>query len=435
MMPKSIYPCLIAHLWLYLISPAYADDFLQEKQLLKQNEPLEAYRILATKADDRIGEPEYDFLLARTALAAGLPNEAIFAYERVLMANPNNQLARVELAVAYYQVNELERSRQLFAQAQGAKPPDTLKETIDTYLLYIEEKISSRKHKFKGVLSLNQGWDSNINSATNESEIFLSIGTYRPSEGIDKETSDSYTEVINRLNYNYSFNINSEFFSSVGYSSRNNNHKPFDTQTADVKMGYSHTTGFGRVSVPLSYQTMWLDETQLREVASIATTLNRSWDGTFTEYSLQYGAIRYPYQQPLDVDYVAASIALGSNDNKSVFNQQVAVFYGHETPTNSLYEFNAREYMGMQIRLPMRIANTHTITPAMVYQVAEYKQQHPFFIEKRTDHYFSAEVSWHWYFSRQWSLTSQLSHTESDSSVSLYTYKRNVVSSGVNYIY
>ena len=435
MMPKSTYTFLISLLGLYLTSPASADDFLREKQLLKQNDLQQAYHSLTNKERDHIGEPEYDILFARTALASGHPNEAIFAFERVLMTNPGNHLARVELAVAYYQINELERARQLFAQAQGAKPPDVLKATIDNYLSLIDEKIASRKHKLSGLVTLKQGWDSNINSATNESEIELSIGTYQPTEGVDKETADSFTEVINRLNYNYHFNVNAEFFSSLGYSNRDNNHKQFDTQTADAKLGYRHTTALGRLSFPLSYQAMWLDEKQLREVATIGTNLHRTGDGTFTDYNLQYGEIRYPSQQPLDVDYFAVSIALGTADNKAVLNQQYAVFYGDETPTNSLYRFNTREYMGMQIRLPIRLSQKHYLTPGIVYQIAEYKQRHPFFTEKRKDQYAAVELNWRWYFNRRWSLTSQLGHTESDSSVDLYTYTRNIIYTGVNYAF
>lgn len=168
---------------------------------------------------------------------------------------------------------------------------------------------------------------------------------------------------------------------------------------------------------------------------AIGAKLNRSGDDSFSDFTLQYGEIRYPYRTGLDMDYVSATVAMGTSDNKAVVNQQYAVFYGDETPTNSLYRYNAREYMGMQVRLPLRLVPRHYLTPTVVYQVAEYKQQHPFFIQKRTDHYASAELNWRWYFNRQWSLTSQLSHAKSDSTVALYTYSRNIIFTGFVYTY
>jgi len=435
MAPKLLHIPLLLLLGQYLVTPAHADEYLTTKQLLKENKPEQAYQRLTTKKSNHIGEPDYDLLLARAAIKAGHPHEAIFAYERVLINIPGHHQARAELAIAYYQINELEKSQQLFDKVLKSNPPDKVKKFINNYIERINAKISSRKHSFTGVLTLKQGWDSNINSATNESEIVLAIGTYQPTEGVDKQTSDSFTEVANRLHYNYNFNVNSRFFSSAGYSNRENNNKQFDTQTADIRVGYSHLTPIGRISIPLLYQTMWLDEKQLREVSTISTSLNRASGDSFSDYSLQYGEIRYPYQQALDVDFVAASFTLGFSDKASGFGQQYAIFYGDETPTNSLYEFNAREYWGMQLRLPVRLSNRHSLTPKVVYQVAEYHQRHPFFNDKRKDDFSYYEIAWRWHITRAWSLKTQASHTESNSTVALYTHTRTAIYTGINFNY
>lgn len=435
MAKKLLYILMVSLFGLCLTMPVFAEDFPTVRQLLNDDKPDEAYQFLTQKEAEHMGETRYDLLLARIALKTGHPHEAIFAYERVLINKPGNNLARVELAIAYYQINELEKSRQLFKVALKTNPPEKIEKNIHNYISRINEKIGSRKHSFSGLLTLKQGWDSNINSATNASEIELAIGTYRPTEGVDKETPDTFTEVVNRLYYKYNFNVNSSFFSSAGYSNRENNNKQFDTQTADIKLGYSHATDIGKLSIPVSYQTMWLDEKQLREVSTISTRLNRSGGGSFTDYSLQYGEIRYPYQQPLNVDFVAASFAFGFSDKASGFSQQYAIFHGNETPTNSLYEFNAREYWGIQMRLPVRISSRHVITPKVVYQIAEYNQRHPFFKEKRKDDYSYYEINWRWQFGRQWSLDTQAGHTDSSSSVPLYTHTRTVIHTGIKYYY
>ena len=417
------------------VAAVQADEFLAVKNLLKENRPAQAYKILITKEYYHMGEPEYDLLLARTAIQAGHTHEAIFAYERVLINKPGHHLARVELAIAHYKINELENAQRYFNKALSNNPPDDIKKIILSYVDRINEKISTRKHSLSGILTIKEGWDSNINNATNESEVELTIGTYRPTEGVDRKTSDTYTEVSNSLNYNYNFNVNSKFFSAITYSNRENNNKRFDTQTASIKTGYTHNTALGKISIPVTYQTMWLDKKQLREVSNLSISLNRSDKNSFTDYSLQYGEIRYPGQAPLNVDMVAASFAFGFSDSSSGFNQQYALFYGDETPTNNLYEFNAREYWGMQVQLPMQLSNHHVITPKLVYQVAEYHQRHPFFKEKRKDHFVAYELAWNWYFDRSWSLKTQLGHTESSSTVSLYNHTKTVIFTGINFLY
>jgi len=435
MVPCFRYIPLLLLLGQYPVSPAQADDFEEARQLIKENKLEQAYQNLTTKEAYHIGEVEYDLLLARTALKTGHPHEAIFAYERVLINQPGHHLARVELAIAHYQINELENSRQLFDSALKANPPDNIRQTILKYIDRINEKIESRKHSLTGILALKLGRDSNINSATNATEVELTIGTYRPTDGVDKETADSYTELSNHLHYKYNFNINSKFFTSLGYANRDNNNKEFDTEIADVKAGYSHLTGIGRLSIPVSYQTMWLDEKQLREVTVIVPSLNRSDEDSYTDYSLQYGEIRYPDQPALDVDFVAASFAFGFADKSSGFSQQYALFYGDETALNSLYDFNARKYWGVQIRLPLRLTQRHMITPKVVYQEAVYQQQHPFFTAKRADDYTSYLLDWQWYISRRWSLTAQASYADSSSSVSLYTHTRTIFFTGISFNY
>lgn len=414
---------------------ASGNEFETVKALLKQNKADEAYQYLTAKDAFHMGEPDYDLLLARTALKSGRPNEAIFAYERVLMTQPKNHPAKVELAIAYFQIDQLENSKRLFKEALIARPPANLQEDIHRYLEHIEEKLTARRHAFGAELSLKQGWDSNINSATNESEIQLTVGTYRPSEGVDKETSDSFTELLTRANYNYNFNVNASLFSSIGYSNRENNHKQFDSQRADARFGYSHLTGLGRISLPLSYQTMWLDNKQLREVTTASINLNRADKAGFTDYNLQYGEIRYPDQSALDVDFVAASFAFGLSSANGAFNQQYALFYGDETATNSTYDFNAREYHGFQARFPVRVGQKHVLTPKAVYQKGVYRQRHPFFKEKRQDKFIHYEFDWRWYLSRHWQLNSQISRTDTASTVAIYTYQRNVIFVGITYVY
>ncbi len=432
---RSPYIYLIFLLGAFLASPAYADEFSRAQKLLKENKPKQAYQFLLDEEGYHMGEPAYDLLLARTALASGYFHEAIFAFERVLIHEPNNLMARIEMAIAYFRINELDNAKRHLEIVLQVNPTGEIRHVLDDYLNRINEKIASRKHDFSGSHSFRQGWDSNINSATNESEVKLTIGTYRPTDGVDKETSDTFSESINRLNYNYHFNINADFFSSIGYSIRENNNKNFDSETADIKLGYQHNTSVGKISVPLSYQTMWLDNKQLRDVTSIGTSLNRSNKQYFTNYDIQYGEIRYPGQAPLNVDFYTLSFVIGTSNSTSKVNQQYAVFFGDETAGNELYKFNAREYWGLQVRLPVKLTPRHYVSPRVVYQQAEYKQRHPFFLEKREDDYITSAIDWDWYLSRNWLVTAQISHTENQSSVDLYNYARTTAFFGFTFRY
>jgi tetratricopeptide (TPR) repeat protein len=76
--------------------------------LLKRGDAKAAYELLLPLESQRAGDPAYDYLLGIAALDAGDPERAVFALERVLAQQPDNALARAEIARAYYVMGERE---------------------------------------------------------------------------------------------------------------------------------------------------------------------------------------------------------------------------------------------------------------------------------------------------------------------------------------
>src|SRR5882724_1210156 len=72
------------------------------KRLLAQKQPKQAYDLLLPQEAARAGDPEFDYLLGVAALDSGELERAVFALERVLAVQPDNHVARAEIARAYY---------------------------------------------------------------------------------------------------------------------------------------------------------------------------------------------------------------------------------------------------------------------------------------------------------------------------------------------
>ena len=77
---------------LAVATPAAAQDAAQAEQ---------TYLALAPQADERAGDPAFDYALGIAALDSGRYGEAIIALQRVLAVQPGNAQARAELARAY----------------------------------------------------------------------------------------------------------------------------------------------------------------------------------------------------------------------------------------------------------------------------------------------------------------------------------------------
>lgn len=127
---------LMAILLLFSLS-AVADETLDRaRTLLGQKNPVAAYELLAPLAEAREGEPEFDYVFGIAALDAGFVTEAVFALERVLAMDPGNDVARAEIARAYFLLGETETAKQEFntVRDSGSAPEATRSTNISPCL-------------------------------------------------------------------------------------------------------------------------------------------------------------------------------------------------------------------------------------------------------------------------------------------------------------
>ena len=106
-------PAVLA-LVLSVVSSAGAADLEKALGLIAGGNAQQAYELLAAEEEANAGDPNFDYLLGLAALDSGQPGRAVFALERVLAVDPTHARARAEIARAYFQLGELETSRQEF---------------------------------------------------------------------------------------------------------------------------------------------------------------------------------------------------------------------------------------------------------------------------------------------------------------------------------
>src|SRR5512135_3441821 len=182
---------------------AFADATLERaKQLLVEREPKQAYDMLAPLEPQRAGDPEFDYLLGIAALDSGEVERAIFALERVLAVQPDNALARAEIARAYYLAGERDTARREFENVKQEKIPEKARETVDRYLSAIA---ASEVTRVQAYFEMGIGSDSNVNAATASSQIAIPslggvIATLNPGA---TQNSDLFTGVAGGLNFTH----------------------------------------------------------------------------------------------------------------------------------------------------------------------------------------------------------------------------------------
>ncbi|HRE14893.1 MAG TPA: hypothetical protein PLD37_11920, partial [Usitatibacteraceae bacterium] len=103
-------------------STAHAATPGEIRALIDQGKLSEAWTA-ARAAPERLGQPDFDFVYGVAAIAAGRATEGVLALERYLLAFPDNDPARVELARGYLAIGEDARAREEFQAVLDRRPP------------------------------------------------------------------------------------------------------------------------------------------------------------------------------------------------------------------------------------------------------------------------------------------------------------------------
>ena len=156
-------------------SPGVMADVPDEmKVLIEQKRAPEAYA-LGMKHPEMMGEPMFDYFFGVAAVDSGRVSLGVLSLERALLANPKNDLVRLELARAYFALGEYQRSREEFEEVKKTFPPPGVLSTINVYLDAINAKENEFKVRYGIYAELGMGNNSNVNTAAAINNIVLPV--------------------------------------------------------------------------------------------------------------------------------------------------------------------------------------------------------------------------------------------------------------------
>ena len=142
------------------------------KALIERQHAREAYE-LGLEHPELMGDPLFDYVFGVAAVDSGRVSLGVLALERVLLTNPADDLARLELARAYFALGEFQRAREEFDEVKRHRPPAGVVKTVDQFLEGIKRKEGEYKVLWSGYGEFGLGYNSNVNAATAVDSIIL----------------------------------------------------------------------------------------------------------------------------------------------------------------------------------------------------------------------------------------------------------------------
>jgi tetratricopeptide (TPR) repeat protein len=146
-----------------------------------------AYEVFSGLLRETPQSESVNFAYGMSALALDRLSHALFAFERVLMMNPDNHRARLELARTYTAMEQYGMARREFQRVMEAGPPEQVQRNIERYLAYMDRR--TKRWSGGGQLGLSVFHDDNVNVGPSSRFIETVIGVLEVADGSQPKES------------------------------------------------------------------------------------------------------------------------------------------------------------------------------------------------------------------------------------------------------
>jgi len=421
------------YLLFFLISAAvYAADLEQANRLIDQGKPGEAYDMLFKDIDTEAGNPDYDLVLGIAAIESRHPTQAVFAFERVLAVDPDNVRARLELARAYYEMNENEAAKEEFQVTKTKQLPAGVDKTIEDYLTSIDSRMRGEKKLFRFFVEAQGGYDSNVNSATDTSQVALPAfgNLVFTLDQTARELDSGFFRIRGGAAFSTKFMNRDDlvvYGSAEGYYRDAFDETDFNTAAGDANLGLRYNVDDNNA----------ITGSILGEVYRVGDKPNRNQGGVNlqwlhtvqknTQYSVfaQMVAQRFPGQSVRNVNQYSGGAGI-----VHIYNRKgdplvyASAFVGSDEELNNARPDIGRTFVGVRAGGKYTWRKNLDLVGGVSYQYSDYGADDPLFQRTREDHFFFMRAGVDYKYRDNLKITPEIQFIRNDSTLPINDFSR-----------
>lgn len=145
-----------------------SDAVARGRALITERQGAAAYALLEPLETANAGNAEFDYWFGVAALDAGHLDRSLAAFERVLLRQPANDAARLELARVYLRMGTLDLAAQEFTVVRDRVTDAQARQMIDRSLEDIRQAKVRQRRAFTAYVEVGGGRDNNVSSTTRD---------------------------------------------------------------------------------------------------------------------------------------------------------------------------------------------------------------------------------------------------------------------------
>ncbi len=421
----SFFLCLVFSI------PAYAAiDLGYLKSLVDKRDFKTAYSYAIKHLEQNEGDPEFDYLFGMAAIDTGEISKGIFSLERVLIVQPNNHPARLELARAYFLLGEDIRARKEFNTILKKNPPPGVRVTINQFINAIKLRETRYKTSSKAYAEVNLGYDNNVNGGPATADFTSPLFGALSLADSSISTDDAFYKMSVGGAVNKPVAPGEHFTMGYDISYRGHqNAEDFDTKTFNGYASGSILDGKSRYKFGGQINIFYLDDQTSRNILG----LNGEWQYTLdktTQFTVSGQVSKYQY--PGSAIRNTTSLTTGFGISKRFTNTFKPIVFanlilGRDSPYTAGSGAAAvaeRTLHGFRTGTQLMLTPKFSLSGALLGQKVSYGAENSFFGKVRKDEFWSASLSSNWLFLENWSLRADVNFIENDSNITINNYDR-----------
>ena len=411
---------------------AAADVLETLQRLCRQGDAEGAFELAVQARGPHEGDPEFDFYYGLAAIDSGHASEGVFALERVLLAFPEDDRARLELARGYFLLGEYSRARREFLTVLDREPPPNVKANIQQYLDAIRLRETRFRTSSTAYAELGLGYDTNVNSAPPDADFLVPAlpGFQGHLDPLSTAQADGFGQIAAGAQVVTPYAAGRSLYFGGDINQRLNvEQNEFDTGWVTGRTGWNGLSGNNRLRAGLQAQYFQLDYKDYRNLFGI----NGDWRHNLNAQNELIGfvsadVLRYPSQRIRN----ATLYNLGGAW-KRLFEAKyhpellVSLYGGYENPVSSEESAQAiaqRHLLGARVTGRLIPTARLSVYGSGGYQRSHYIGTDILFQTQRTDNFYSLQAGFTYLLSRHWSLRGDLYYYDNQSNILLNDYDR-----------
>jgi hypothetical protein len=418
-------------------------NLIQFIQLVEATDFNEAYLLGLDLQTEWEGDEEFDFNFGLAAAQTGHYNQAIFSFERLLQAYPNNLRFRLELARCHYFLKNYNAAEREFKQVESRQPPENVQQQIDKFLTSIAEQKQQITRSWVLGAGIAGGYDSNINAATDldavDATLFISNAKLEGSLNLDDEQQSQgsgYYQLQGFAQYQQPLSKRTSIDATAFASNKNNFlNDTYDLTHTTLDAGFRILRGNHNFRFGGAYRHFWLGSETLQYQA----LANARWQWQFApgwNFSEDLEIGKQDNDQNNSLDYHQWQSKSTLQRDVLDLNQSIQLSLGSDSSIRKTNQFQGRDYYSLIYQVQQGLTEKQRLFGLINYRINDYLDEfandHIFYADKkRSDQLSQIIAGWTYMFMENTSTKVQLSHSKNTSNLELYEYQRTLIEVGL----